>query len=215
MLRTEQIDPSRAAYACEAIERSARAQAQLLEQLLDVSRIVSGKLELRIAPVHVEAIIGAALDAVRPAADEKHVRVVTKIERGIPLIFGDPERLQQVVINVLSNAVKFSPEEGVVEVELERQEDVARVIVSDHGIGIPSEFLPYVFDRLRQGANGGNRGLGLGLWIVRDIVERHGGTVMAESDGEGRGSTFTVTLPLRAQAEPLPGPVRLAVSRSA
>jgi signal transduction histidine kinase len=215
MLRTEQIDPSRAAYACEAIERSARAQAQLLEQLLDVSRIVSGKLELRIAPVHVEAIIGAALDAVRPAADEKHVRVVTKIERGIPLIFGDPERLQQVVINVLSNAVKFSPEEGVVEVELERQEDVARVIVSDHGIGIPSEFLPYVFDRLRQGANGGNRGLGLGLWIVRDIVERHGGTVTAESDGEGRGSTFTVTLPLRAQAEPLPGPVRLAVSRSA
>ena len=215
MLRTEQIDPSRAAYACEAIERSARAQAQLLEQLLDVSRIVSGKLELRLAPVHVEAIIGAALDAVRPAADEKRVRILTQIDHGIPLIFGDPERLQQVVINVLSNAVKFSPDEGVVEVELCRDEAAARLVVSDQGVGIRSEFLPYVFDRLRQGANTSNRGLGLGLWIVRDIVERHGGTVTAASDGEGKGSTFTVTLPLRAQVEPMPGGVRLAVSKSA
>ena len=205
MLRTEQIDPSRAAYAC----------AQLLEQLLDVSRIVSGKLQLRLAPVHVEAIIGAALDAVRPAADEKRVRILTQIDHGLPLIFGDPERLQQVVINVLSNAVKFSPDEGVVEVDLCRDESTARIAVSDHGVGIRSEFLPYVFDRLRQGANTGNRGLGLGLWIVRDIVERHGGTVTAASDGEGKGSTFTVTLPLRAQAEPLPGGVRLAVSKSA
>ena len=216
MLRTDQIDPARAAYACEAIERSARNQAQLLEQLLDVSRIVSGKLELRLAPVHIEAVVGAALDAVRPAADEKRVRIATQIDRGIPPIFGDPERLQQVVINVLSNAVKFSPDEGVVEVELCRDEGVARIIVSDHGVGIRSEFLPYVFDRLRQGANTGNRGLGLGLWIVRDIVERHGGTVTAASDGEGKGSTFTVTLPLRAQAEPLPGGVRLAaISKSA
>jgi signal transduction histidine kinase len=214
MLRTEQIDPSRAAYACEAIERSARAQAQLLEQLLDVSRIVSGKLELRLAPVHVEAIIGAALDAVRPAADERRVRILTEIDGGIPLIFGDPERLQQVVINVLSNAVKFSPDEGVVEVALCRDETAARIVVSDTGVGIRSEFLPYVFDRLRQGANTGNRGLGLGLWIVRDIVERHGGTVTAESDGEGKGSTFTITLPLRAQAEPLSGGVRLAVSKT-
>jgi signal transduction histidine kinase len=215
MLRAGQIDPTRAAYACEAIERSARAQAQLLEQLLDVSRIVSGKLELRLAPVHIEAIVGAALDAVRPAADEKRVRIVTQIDRGIPLIFGDPERLQQVAINVLSNAVKFSPDDGVVEVQLCRDEGTARIVVSDHGIGIRSEFLPYVFDRLRQGANAGNRGLGLGLWIVRDIVERHGGTVTAASDGEGKGSTFTVTLPLRAQAEPLPGGVRLAVPKSA
>ena len=215
MLRTEQIDPSRAAYACEAIERSARAQAQLLEQLLDVSRIVSGKLELRLAPVHVEAIVGAALDAVRPAADDKRVRIATQIDRGLPLIFGDPERLQQVVINVLSNAVKFSPDEGVVEVELCKDETAARIVVRDHGVGIRSEFLPYVFDRLRQGDNTGNRGLGLGLWIVRDIVERHGGTVTAASDGEGKGSTFTITLPLRAQVEPLPGGVRLAMSKSA
>lgn len=216
MLRNDQIEPSRANYACEAIERSARAQAQLLEQLLDVSRIVSGKLELRLAPVQVEAIVGAALDAVRPAADDKNVRIVTEIERNIPLLLADPERLQQVVINVLSNAVKFSPDDGVVEVELRRDDGFARIVVSDHGIGIRGEFLPYVFDRLRQGgANTGNRGLGLGLWIVRDIVERHGGTVTASSQGEGKGSTFTVTLPLRAQAEPLPGGVRLPVSKSA
>jgi signal transduction histidine kinase len=215
MLRNDHLDPSRADYACEAIERSARAQAQLLEQLLDVSRIVSGKLELRLAPVHVEAIIGAALDAVRPAADDKNVRIVTKIENGIPLLLADPERLQQVMINMLSNAVKFSPDDGVVQVELHRDDGFARIVVSDRGIGIKSEFLPYVFDRFRQGASGSNRGLGLGLWIVRDIVERHGGTVTAESDGEGKGSTFTVTLPLRAQAEPVPGGIRLPVSKSA
>jgi signal transduction histidine kinase len=216
MLRAQQVDPARAAYACEAIERSARAQAQLLEQLLDVSRIVSGKLELRLAPVQVEAILGAALDAVRPAAEEKRVRIATNIDQGLPLIFGDPERLQQVVINLLSNAVKFSPDEGVVDVELCRDDTVARIVVSDHGVGIRGEFLPYVFDRLRQGSNGaGNRGLGLGLWIVRDIVERHGGAVEAASDGEGKGSTFTVTLPLRAQAEPVSGGIRLAVSKSA
>ena len=215
MLRNEHIDPSRAQYACEAIERSARAQAQLLEQLLDVSRIVSGKLELRFAPVHVEAIVGAALDAVRPDADDKTVKIVTEIEPGIPLLLADPERLQQVVINLLANAVKFSPDDGIVEVGLRRDEGFARIIVSDHGIGIRSEFLPYVFDRLKQESSNGNRGLGLGLWIVRDIVERHGGTVTAASEGEGKGSTFTVTLPLRAQAEPVPGGVRLPVSKSA
>jgi signal transduction histidine kinase len=215
MLRHEQIDPSRAEYACEAIERSARAQAQLLEQLLDVSRIVSGKLELRFAPVHIEAVVGAALDAVRPAADDKNVRIVTEVDTAIPLLLADPERLQQVVINVLSNAVKFSPDGGLVEVEVRRDEGFARIIVSDHGIGIQGEFLPYVFDRLKQGATTANRGLGLGLWIVRDIVERHGGTVAAASDGEGKGSRFTVTLPLRAQAEPGPGGVRMLVSKSA
>jgi signal transduction histidine kinase len=215
MLRNDHLDPSRADYACEAIERSARAQAQLLEQLLDVSRIVSGKLELRLAPVHIEAIIGAALDAVRPAADDKNVRILTEIEHGMPLLLADPERLQQVVVNVLSNAVKFSPDEGVVDVALHRDEGFARIVVRDHGVGIKSEFLPYVFDRFRQEASAGNRGLGLGLWIVRDIVERHGGTVNAESEGEGKGSTFTVTLPLRAQAEPAPGTLRMPVSKSA
>lgn len=213
MLRGDQIDPARAAYACEAIERSARAQAQLLEQLLDVSRIVSGKLELRLAPVQMEAIVAAALDAVRPSADDKRVKLLVDGDRGMPLLLADPERLQQVVINLLSNAVKFSPEDGLVEVQLRRDEGFARIVVSDHGIGIRSEFLPYIFDRLRQGRDSrGNRGLGLGLWIVRDIVERHGGTVIASSAGEGQGSTFTVTLPLRSQSESAPNGLRLAVS---
>jgi len=215
MLRNEQFDQSRAHYACEAIERSARAQAQLLEQLLDVSRIVSGKLELRLAPVQVESIVGAAVDAVRPAAEEKGVRVVTELEHGLPLLLADPERLQQVMINVLSNAVKFSPEEGMVEVGLKRDEGFAHIVVSDHGIGIRSEFLPYIFDRLRQGTSSGNHGLGLGLWIVRDIVERHGGSVTAASDGEGMGATFTVTLPLRAQADSFRGGLRVPVSQTA
>ncbi len=215
MLRSEQFDQSRAHYACEAIERSARAQAQLLEQLLDVSRIISGKLELSLAPVHVEAIVGAAIDSVRPSADEKGVKLITELEHGLPLLLADPERLQQVMINVLANAVKFSPEDGMVEVGLRHDEGFAHIVVRDHGIGIRSEFLPYVFDRLRQGASPGNHGLGLGLWIVRDIVERHGGTVTAASDGEGTGATFTVTLPLRAQADPFRGGQRVSVPQSA
>ena len=215
MLRSEQFDQSRAHYACEAIERSARAQAQLLEQLLDVSRIVSGKLELRLAPIHIETVVDAALDAVRPVAEDKGVRLVTRLDRDFPLFLADPERLQQAVNNVLSNAVKFSPGDSTVEVELRREEEVAHIAVCDHGIGIRSEFLPYVFDRLRQGTSAGNHGLGLGLWIVRDIVERHGGSVAATSDGEGKGATFTMTLPLRAQAESLNGGLRMAVSRSA
>ena len=215
MLRGEQFDESRARYACEAIERSARAQAQLLEQLLDVSRIVSGKLELHLAPVHVDAIVQAAVDAVRPAAEDKGVRIAMQLESDLPLILADPERLQQVMINVLSNAVKFSPDGGAVDVDLRRVDGVAHIVVRDHGIGIRSEFLPYVFDRFRQGTSAGNHGLGLGLWIVRDIVERHGGSVQAASDGEGKGATFTVTLPLRAQAESLHTRMRVSVSRTA
>ena len=215
MLRAEQFDESRAHYACEAIERSARAQAQLLEQLLDVSRIVSGKLELNLAPVQIGATVRAAVDAVRPTAEDKGVAIATHLDTDIPLLFADPERLQQVVINVLSNAVKFSPDGSSVEIDLRQADGMAQVVVRDHGIGIRSEFLPYVFDRLKQGTSGGNGGLGLGLWIVRDIVERHGGTVQAASDGEGKGATFTVTLPLRAQAESLHTRMRVPVSKSA
>ena len=215
MLRGEQFDQSRAHYACEAIERSARAQAQLLEQLLDVSRIVSGKLELQVAPVHADAIVQAAVDAVRPAAEEKGVRIETELENDLPLLFADPERLQQVVINVLSNAVKFSPNDGTVELGLRREDSSVHIVIRDNGAGIRSELLPHVFDRLRQGTTAGNHGLGLGLWIVRDIVERHGGSVVAWSDGEGKGATFTVTLPLRAQAESLHARMRVPVSKSA
>ena len=213
MLREHRLDPSRAEYACDAIERGARAQAHMLEQLLDVSRAISGKLELRLAPAHLAGIVAAAADSVRPEADDKKVRITSHLERSLPLMMVDPERLQQVVVNLLSNAVKFSPSEGEVHVELRRDEAAAEIIVRDHGVGIRREFLPYVFDRFRQ-AEGNrrktNRGLGLGMSIARDIVERHGGTIGAESDGEGKGATFTVRLPLRAAAESPVGVAALA-----
>lgn len=202
MLREQQLDPAQAEYACEAIDRSARAQAQLVEQLLDVSRIVSGKLELQLAPIHLDAIVEAALDTVRPSAEDKKIRIGGRLDRNLPLLMGDPERLQQVVTNLLSNAVKFSREGGHVQVELRRADGSAQIVVGDEGIGIKSEFLPYVFDRLKQGgSNRFNTGLGLGLWIVRDIVERHGGTVNALSPGEGKGATFIVNLPIHVAAE--------------
>lgn len=200
ILRQHRLDESRAEYACEAIERSARAQAHLLEQLLDVSRAISGKLELHLAPAHIGGIVEAAVDTVRPDADDKQIRIATRLDRSLPLVMLDPERLQQVVVNLLSNAVKFSPEDGVVQVELCRDDKSVEIMVQDHGIGIRREFLPYVFDRFRQGGNrtGANRGLGLGMSIARDIVERHGGAITAESGGEGTGARFTVRLPLSA-----------------
>lgn len=166
MLRNHQLEPSRADYACEAIERSARAQAQLLEQLLDVSRIVSGKLELRLAPVRVEGIIEAAVETVRPTAEDKKVRLDTKLERGMPLLMADPERLQQVVLNLLANAIKFSQEGGLVQVELRRLDSFAQIVVSDQGVGIRGEFLPYLFDRLRQGTAPGGMNRGTRAWPV-------------------------------------------------
>ena len=204
MLRQHQLDPVRAEYACEAIERSARSQAQLLEQLLDVSRAVSGKLEMHLAPTHIIGIVEAAIDQVRPDAEERKVRIGSALDRSIPLLMVDPERLQQVAINLLSNAVKFSPENGVVQVELRRDDRAVELVVQDHGAGIKREFLPYVFDRFKQGGDGSGgakRGLGLGMSIARDIVERHAGTISVESAGEGKGATFTVRLPLHANAE--------------
>ena len=206
ILRQHRLDEARAEYACEAIERSARAQAHLLEQLLDVSRAISGKLELHLAPAHLGGIVEAAVDAVRPDADDKKIRVAARLDRSLPLLMLDPERLQQVVVNMLSNAVKFSPEDGVVQVELRRDDKSVEIVVQDHGIGIRREFLPYVFDRFRQGVHrpGGNRGLGLGMSIARDIVERHGGTITAESTGEGSGARFTVKLPLNTSTPESP-----------
>jgi signal transduction histidine kinase len=203
MLREHRLDASKAEYACDAIERSARAQAQMLEQLLDVSRAMSGKLELRLAPAHLAGVVGAALDAVRPEAEERKVRISSRLDRSLPLVMVDPERLQQVVINLVSNAVKFSPGEGAVDVELRRDDSSAEIVVRDQGIGITREFLPYIFDRFRQGdgRRKANHGLGLGMSIARDIVERHGGTITADSAGEGKGATFTVHLPLRAPAD--------------
>jgi signal transduction histidine kinase len=204
MLREHRLDPSRAEYACDAIERSARAQAHMLEQLLDVSRAISGKLELHLAPAPLAGIVSAAVDAVRPEGDDKKVQITSRLDRSLPLMMVDPDRLQQVVVNLVSNAVKFSPGEGTVEVDVRQDDASAEIVVRDHGIGIRREFLPYVFERFRQ-AEGNrrktNRGLGLGMSIARDIVERHGGTITAESAGEGKGATFTVRLPLRAPSD--------------
>jgi signal transduction histidine kinase len=204
MLREHRLDETRAEHACDAIERSARAQAQLLEQLLDVSRAISGKLEMRLAPAHVGAIIESAIDTVRPDADENKVRIASRLDRSVPLVMIDPERIHQVVVNLVSNAVKFSPENGVVHVELRRDNDRVEIVVQDHGIGIKREFLPYVFERFRQcdtSSGSVNRGLGLGMSIARDIVERHGGTITADSPGEGKGATFTTRLPLRSTSD--------------
>ena len=203
ILRQHRLDETRAEYACDAIERSARAQARLIEQLLDVSRAISGKLELRLSLTQIADMVEAAVDAVRPDAEDRKVRIAMRVDRTLPPLVVDSGRLEQVVINMLSNAVKFSPDDSTVQVDVRRDDRHVDIEVKDQGIGIRREFLPYVFDRFRQeGAQqGGNGGLGLGMSIARDIVEHHGGTISADSAGEGHGATFTVRLPLQAAPE--------------
>jgi PAS domain S-box-containing protein len=185
----------------EIIERSARMQSQLIEDLMDTARAISGKLKLEVRPIDMAEVIEKAEDVVRPAAAAKGISIDTLLDRHVGQITGDPDRLQQVVWNLLSNAVKFTNEGGRVEVRLERVDPYIQITVSDMGRGIKPEFLPYVFDRYQQaGAPGGRRasGLGLGLSLTRQLVEMHGGSVAAESAGEGKGATFTVKLPVRA-----------------
>ena len=201
LLRTGKLDEKNAAHAIETIERNARSQAQLIEDLLDVSRIITGKLHLDARPVEPAGIIEGALEAVRPAAEAKGVKLSKQIDATIRSVFGDPARLQQIVWNLLSNAIKFTSEGGSVEIRLERVASHFQIVVHDTGEGISHDFLPYVFDRFRQADARTTRrhgGLGLGLAIVRHLVEMHGGTVQAESPGEGFGSTFAVKLPLIA-----------------
>ena len=167
--------------------------------MLDVSRIVSGKIRLDVQPVELPLIVDNAVATVQPAADAKGVRLQTIIDPRVGPVSGDPDRLQQVVWNLLSNAVKFTPKGGRVQVRLERVNSHIEIVVSDTGVGIRPDFLPYVFERFRQADAGTTRktgGLGLGLAIVRHIVEMHGGTVHAASAGEGEGATFRVRLPL-------------------
>ena len=183
----------------DTIERSARVQAQLIEDLLDMSRITSGKVRLDIQPVAAIPIIEAAIETVRPAADAKYIRIEKLFDPAAGPIYGDPSRLQQIIWNLLSNAIKFTPKEGKVQVVLERVNSHVEISVADTGIGIKSEFLPYVFDRFRQADASTTRafgGLGLGLAIVKHLVELHGGTVRVKSAGEGQGTTFAVHLPL-------------------
>lgn len=201
MMRSKRLDEATSAYAFEAIERNAKMQAQLIEDLVDVSRIVSGKLNLDVRPMDLTPVVEAAVDAVRPAANAKQISIQIIREPFIGPVTGDPARLQQIVWNLLSNAVKFTPRDGSVEVHLRQRESSAEIAVHDTGIGIRPEFLSHVFERFRQADSTATRahgGLGLGLAIVRHLVELHGGTVSAESAGPDRGSTFTVSLPLTA-----------------
>jgi CheY-like chemotaxis protein len=187
------------AKALDTIERNARAQAQLIEDLLDVSRIITGTVRLDVRPLEPRGFIEAAIDSLRPAADAKAVHVQKIMDTGAAAVSGDPVRLQQVVWNLLSNAIKFTPKGGRVQIRLERINSSVEIAVSDNGAGITPEFLPYVFDRFRQADQRSTRqhgGLGLGLAITRHLVELHGGSVRAESSGEGQGSTFTVRLPV-------------------
>ncbi|WP_218081535.1 PAS domain S-box protein [Anthocerotibacter panamensis] len=199
LLRTRRLDEETVARALETIERNARAQAQLIEDLLDVSGIVTGKIRLNVHPVALPPIIEAAIDAVRPMAEARGVQLMTNCSSRSHLVMGDSDRLQQVVWNLLSNAIKFTSSGGAVQVTLVLSTSTAQVQVVDTGQGIHPEFLPHVFERFRQADGTTSRtygGLGLGLAIVRHLVELHGGTVLAHSEGEGKGATFTVSLPL-------------------
>jgi len=201
MLRAGKLDGARAARALETIERNAVMQASLVEDMLDVSRIITGKLVLDVGPVDLCAVVAAAFDTVRLAAEAKEITVRLELDEDLELGAGDPERLQQVVWNLLSNAIKFTRAGGTVRVRLRRDGGDVVLAVSDDGQGIEADFLPFVFDRFRQADSTSTRthgGLGLGLAIVRHLVELHGGTVGVDSEGLGRGATFTVRLPLRA-----------------
>ena len=200
MLKTAELDAPTSDRALDAIERNARSQAQLIEDLLDISRIVAGKMRLEIRPLDLAPVLNAALDAVRPAADAKNIRLRAVVDPAAGTISGDAERLQQVVWNLLTNAIKFTPKKGTVELRLERVNSHVEIIVTDNGKGIAPDFLPHVFELFRQADGDITRahgGLGLGLAIVNRIVEMHGGTVAADSQGAGHGATFTVCLPLR------------------
>jgi PAS domain S-box-containing protein len=199
MLCNDTLDEAASARALEVIDRNAKTQAQLIEDILDLSRIINGKLQLQVRPVGLAEIVNATIECLRPTADVKAIQIQAHLDPDVGLVSGDPNRLQQVVANLLANAVKFTPEGGRVKVKLERVNSDALINVTDTGVGISAEFLPYVFDRFRQADSASTRkysGLGLGLEIVRKIVEMHGGTVLAESCGEGQGASFTVKIPL-------------------
>jgi signal transduction histidine kinase/ActR/RegA family two-component response regulator len=199
IVRSGLIGPDRHQKAIETIERNASALAQIVEDILDVSRIISGKLRLNVQAVDFPDVVKAAIDSVTPAADAKGVRIETVLDPRASPISGDPDRLQQVLWNLLSNAVKFTARGGKVQVRLERVNSHFEVAVSDTGIGIPPEFLAHIFERFRQAEGGSARergGLGLGLAIAKQLVEMHGGTIAADSAGAGLGATFRVRLPV-------------------
>ncbi|GAB4235356.1 MAG: hypothetical protein Kow00121_62900 [Elainellaceae cyanobacterium] len=199
ILRARKLDEATATRALETIERNARSQNQLIDDLLDVSRVLRGKLKLNLLPTNLIEVIEAAIESIRLTAIAKKIQLETNLETEVGPISGDAERLQQIIYNLLSNAIKFTPEGGRVEIRLERFGTQAQLQVKDTGIGIDQKFLPHLFEYFRQADGSTTRshgGLGLGLAIVRNLVELHGGTVQAESLGPGQGATFTVRLPL-------------------
>ena len=207
LLRGGRLDEATATRGLEAIERNAAAQAQVISDILDLSRMVGAKFRLNVRPLQLAPIAAAALEPLMPAANAKGLKVQTLLDPAAGLVVGDPDRLRQVVWNLAANAVKFTPRGGRVTVRVERlpHADV-RLVVEDTGEGISADFLPHVFERFRQGDASNTRshgGLGLGLAVVRHLVELHGGTIEARSEGEGHGATFTVVLPV-ADPAPLP-----------
>ncbi|MFM6040813.1 MAG: ATP-binding protein, partial [Sphaerospermopsis kisseleviana] len=201
LLRSRKFDEATTARALETIDRNSRSLAQLIEDVLDVSRIIRGKLRLNMSSVEIVPVIEAAIDTVRPAADAKHICIESEFDPAVGVVIGDANRLQQIVWNLLSNAVKFTPKGGKVEVKIQRIKSRVQIQVSDNGAGIATEFLPHVFERFCQADSSTTRshgGLGLGLAIVRHLVELHGGTVFATSPGLEQGATFIVNLPMKA-----------------
>src|SRR5262249_31555264 len=203
VLRQPKLPPDRLARAVEGIERSVVAQTRIVDDLLDVSRMMAGKMSLRAEPIDLGPVVQAGIDAVASAAEAQRVRIVRKIARTPVRVVGDGDRLQQVVANLLSNAIKFTPPDGKIEVEVGPVESFAVLRVADTGCGISPAFLPHVFERFRQADGSSTRragGLGVGLSIVRQLVEMHGGRVEAHSEGQGRGTVFPVCLPLHLEA---------------
>jgi signal transduction histidine kinase len=198
LLRSGKLDNDGMTHAVDVIERNAAAQRQIIEDLLDVSRIVAGKLRISTQPVDLLLVIHAAIDAVQPAAEAKEIKISTHVEAPDLIVKADVERLQQVFWNLLSNAVKFTPHGGLIDVYLERSDSLAEVRIEDSGPGVPPEFLPHIFERFSQADGSSTRkhgGLGLGLAIVRHLVEIHGGTVSATNREAESGAILTVRLP--------------------
>jgi signal transduction histidine kinase len=201
MLQSGALQQEDFVRAVDSIERNGRAQVRLIDDILDGSRIITGKLQLEVGPLDLTTVVRAALDSVQAAADAKRITLTASLDANAALIVGDSERLQQVVWNLANNAIKFTPKEGTVSVTLRLVGSDVELTVTDSGIGIASDFLPHVFERFRQGEESSKRtygGLGLGLALVRHLVEAHGGSVSASSAGPGQGSTFAITLPVQA-----------------
>jgi signal transduction histidine kinase len=203
LLRLQPLDPP-TLRAVDTIERNARTQQRLIEEILDVSRIISGKYGFAPCALELQPLIESAVESIRPLAEARNIRLETSLLSTGVRVFGDPDRLLQMASNVLSNAIKFTPPGGIVQVSLLRQNSFLKFTVSDTGEGIDPSFLPHVFDRFRQGNSTSTRkhgGLGLGLAIVRHILELHGGTIRAESPGSSQGATFVVELPVLTPVE--------------